>query len=317
MLESDKLINRIMFNGVSVPIATTSGENDFIAYLNKTLESIDDVNGVITTSFVASGQPFLKSVNLPALSGTTVYNMFANCLNLTTVSMPQVTSLKGNTFQSCTSLSSITLPAVSYCDQGAFSNCTNLKEVYLPEVKTFSGPLFSSCSNLQRIYAPKLVNLIRSNFVRCRSLEEIDFPECTNSAAGATTYELCQYCTNLKRVNLPRLQFGSSTVECFGMFENCNNLSYINLANYSKFVDYNTFSNCNSLETLIIGTALSEVCVITTSTIFNTTPLSKSSYLGYYGSIYVPASLVDAYKTATNWAVYSDRITSIDNLPTI
>lgn len=317
MFESEKLINRIMFNGASVPIATTSGENNLFAYLNKTLESIDDVNGVLTTSFTASSQPFLKSVNLPALSGMTGYNMFANCPNLITVNMPQITSLNGNTFQSCTSLSSITLPAVSYCGGNVFGNCRNLKEVYLPELLTFSGSPFSSCYNLQRVYAPKLVNMIGGNtFAWCSSLEEIDFPECTNSAADAKAYNLFSNCISLKRVNLPKLQVGSSNTEGFGLFYNCYSLSYINLANYSKINDYSTFRECKSLETLIIGTALSEVCVITTSTIFDTTPISKSSYLGYYGSIYVPASLVDAYKTATNWATYSDRITSIDNLPT-
>lgn len=316
MFESEKLINRIMFNGASVPIATASGENNLFAYLNKTIESIDDVNGVLTTSFTASNQPLLKSVNLPALSGTTAYNMFANCPNLTTVSMPQITSLSEYTFKSCTSLSSITLPAVSYCTNGTFENCRNLKEVYLPELKTFRWTPFSSCYNLQRVYAPKLVNMISFDFAWCSSLEEIDFPECTNSAAGARAYNLFSNCISLKRVNLPKLQVGSSNVEGFGLFYRCTNLSYINLANYSKITDYHTFEYCESLETLIIGTALSEVCVITTSTIFDTTPMSKSSYLGYYGSIYVPASLVDAYKTATNWAVYSDRITSIDNLPT-
>ena len=44
---------------------------------------------------------------------------------------------------------------------------------------------------------------------------------------------------------------------------------------------------------------------------FINTPISNSTYLGYYGSIYVPSSLVDTYKSATNWATYSDRIVGI------
>ena len=76
------------------------------------------------------------------------------------------------------------------------------------------------------------------------------------------------------------------------------------------------FSNCSNLSMLVIGTGYSSVCVLSTWHVFDSSPIQYSSYLGYYGSIYVPASLVDAYKTATNWTVYSDRITSIDNLPT-
>ena len=44
---------------------------------------------------------------------------------------------------------------------------------------------------------------------------------------------------------------------------------------------------------------------------FYNTPMSKSTYTGSFGSIYVPASLVNSYKTATNWSTYSARITSI------
>jgi len=44
---------------------------------------------------------------------------------------------------------------------------------------------------------------------------------------------------------------------------------------------------------------------------FYSTPMSLSSYTGSFGSIYVPASLVNAYKSATNWATYSSRITAI------
>jgi hypothetical protein len=40
--------------------------------------------------------------------------------------------------------------------------------------------------------------------------------------------------------------------------------------------------------------------------------MSVSTLTGSFGSIYVPASLVDAYKSATNWATYADRITAID-----
>jgi hypothetical protein len=39
--------------------------------------------------------------------------------------------------------------------------------------------------------------------------------------------------------------------------------------------------------------------------------MSDSTLTGSFGSIYVPFSLVGAYKTATNWATYADRITFI------
>ena len=44
---------------------------------------------------------------------------------------------------------------------------------------------------------------------------------------------------------------------------------------------------------------------------FNNTPISVSTYTGDFGSIYVKASLFDAYKAATNWVTYSDRFVSL------
>jgi hypothetical protein len=39
--------------------------------------------------------------------------------------------------------------------------------------------------------------------------------------------------------------------------------------------------------------------------------MSISTLTGTFGSIYVPASLVNAYKSAANWSFYADRITAI------
>jgi hypothetical protein len=47
------------------------------------------------------------------------------------------------------------------------------------------------------------------------------------------------------------------------------------------------------------------------NTTFVYTTLSLSSYLGYYGSIYVPASLLASYKTAQYWSQYSSRMVGI------
>jgi hypothetical protein len=55
----------------------------------------------------------------------------------------------------------------------------------------------------------------------------------------------------------------------------------------------------------------SSVVTLSNVTAFANTPISASSHLGTFGSIYVPASLVDAYKSATNWVTYAARITAI------
>jgi hypothetical protein len=57
----------------------------------------------------------------------------------------------------------------------------------------------------------------------------------------------------------------------------------------------------------------SSVCALAHSNAFSSTPIGGySTSAGTYGSIYVPASLIDAYKTATNWTYFSSRFVAFD-----
>lgn len=59
----------------------------------------------------------------------------------------------------------------------------------------------------------------------------------------------------------------------------------------------------------------SSVVTLANISVFDGTPMSRSNYTGAFGSIFVPASLVAAYQSATNWATYKDRITAFVNEP--
>ena len=78
--------------------------------------------------------------------------------------------------------------------------------------------------------------------------------------------------------------------------------------------DYRYFlraSSCTSLSAIIFTKYISSIY---TDYLYRT-PMQSSSYLGYFGSIYVPASYVQSYKRAQGWSYYSSRITSITDLP--
>ena len=87
-------------------------------------------------------------------------------------------------------------------------------------------------------------------------------------------------------------------------------------------VTFETFYNCTNLQSVyLLG---SSVCTfnindpqysskINARTVFNNTPIQNSSYLGYYGSIYVPESLVEEYQNAPGWSALSERITAYIN----
>lgn len=70
------------------------------------------------------------------------------------------------------------------------------------------------------------------------------------------------------------------------------------------------FYNCTSLTSAAF--TKNSVVTLSATNAFMNTPMSVSTYTGNFGSIYVPASLVSSYKTATNWAAYANRIVSIE-----
>ena len=72
------------------------------------------------------------------------------------------------------------------------------------------------------------------------------------------------------------------------------------LQNTVKLIDNYAFYGCSNLTTIYVGTNTSTVCTLSNTNAFNRcTSLTN---------IYVPASLVNSYKSATNWSNYADKI---------
>ena len=65
-------------------------------------------------------------------------------------------------------------------------------------------------------------------------------------------------------------------------------------------IDGYALQYCSSLTTIYVGTESDTICTLSNTNAFNNcTNLTN---------IYVPASLVDSYKSATNWSNYASKI---------
>ena len=91
-------------------------------------------------------------------------------------------------------------------------------------------------------------------------------------------------------------------------FDRCSSLTSVNFPECTS-IGKSAFYYCRALTNLTLGA--SSVATLNNVNAFVSTPISASTHTGVFGSIYVPASLVSAYKSATNWATYSSRITAI------
>ena len=141
---------------------------------------------------------------------------------------------------------------------------------------------FNYLDNLQSLYLPECQYV--EKLISCSTLSIIDLPKCK-------VIKELKDCPFLTSINLPMCEclFG------FYNFEGCYKLTSINLpvCNYMESIG-EVGGNCS----LTLGS--NEVCYLSGTLHTNIT------------SIYVPASLVDAYKSAENWSYYSTQIFPIE-----
>lgn len=146
---------------------------------------------------------------------------------------------------------------------------------------------------VETVDLPNCLYVGSNAFYYCASLTTVNLPVCT------TLYDYAfRYCGILSSVSLPNVVRMSGY--CFA---NCVSLQTISLPNCS-YVSRYAFWNCTNLKTIYMGTARSVVATMTQSN-----ALSDCSALQ---SIYVPASLVDSYKKASNWSYYSSKIVGFE-----
>ena len=141
--------------------------------------------------------------------------------------------------------------------------------MYANDSMSFIGACaFYGCSNLTAVSFPVCTNIEDYAFYNCTSLTDVSLPACTS--IGSSAFYACK---NLTSVSLPVcISIGACA-----------------------------FSGCTSFNTIYL--MASQVCNLAGSNVFEFTSITSTA-----GSIFVPASLVDAYKSATNWTYFSNQI---------
>lgn len=220
---------------------------------------------------------------------------FASCSNLEYASFAECKEVSDYAFRYCMRLSSVVMPECKSIRGYAFESCKSLIYISIPKCESIGTNCFSGCAISE--FSNSLVTVLNGVFQRCSKLESVDLPACMNISNYCFSY-----CSSLKTVSIPNCEYISGSA-----FYSCNELQEISLPKCS-YIGGNTFAYCEKLESVYLLST--SVCSLGYLTAFSYTPISMSSYLGYFGSIFVPSSLVDAYKVAQYWSIYSDRITA-------
>ena len=257
---------------------------------------IEIINVYNSASFVASSMFMsnkkIKTVNLPYATSVGV-RAFRMCTSLSQVNLPMCDYIGFDAFWGCWSLSQFSLPVCTYISDSAFGSCRSLTQVDLPMCSYIGKSAFGGCSKLTQVNLPMCNYIDSSAFITCRSMTQISLPVCTYIGDAAFfAYR------PLTQVDLPMCSYIGNSA-----FAGCRSITQISLP-VCSYIGNGAFNGCSLLSIITIG--YSDMCVVGSNT-FNATPITEGT-----GSIYVPASLVDTYKSAETWSVFSSQIFPIE-----
>lgn len=205
-----------------------------------------------------------------------------------------ITTLPRNSFSFYLALTTVEgLDSVTNTGAYTFMGCVALNSINLPSALTIDTDCFSGCTSLKNVYMPNIEYIGNYSFNNTPKLE-----------GGIVLEKLKTLGRNnfqgslINSLILPSIQ-GSIGIQCC---HNCANLKNILFGSGLTSIGGEGFIDLPTLESVVLQ---------------STTPPSLGSYVWTRTNnclFYVPDSSVEAYKTASGWSAYSNRIKGISTL---
>ena len=239
----------------------------------------------------------VTEITIPTSIETINTGAFAGC---TSIKKAIVNSkiIEGYAFCGCKNLTEVTLPStLTNMGKAAFYGCSSLtSSITIPEGITAIGAYtFSGCKNLTEVTLPStLTSIGEYAFYNCEVLTEIALPSTLTSIGEYAFYG----CSSITSITIPEgiTAIGRST------FDHCERLIEITLPSTLTSIGQDAFGNSSIIYEPNIPIKSITINAITPPTMIGNTFRS-------FEKIYVPASSVEAYKTA--WELYASKITAI------
>ena len=214
---------------------------------------------------------------------------YQNCAGLTSLEFEEnskLTSINEYAFYACKSLAGeLIIPdGVTVIGKVSFRECEALTSLHLPDgVTTIEESAFESSGIITVNIPNSITNLGNRTFFSCKKLETVTFDDDMqiDSISGYFVYN----CIKLKNIEIP------DCVKAIGERAFANSgLKNIEIPSGVTAVRFAAFSYCSKLSSIISNP---EAVPVTSAEAFSDCPIDMK--------IYVPASSVDAYKSASQW----------------
>ena len=316
-------INKLYYGNRLINISVTNGSGGDVPS-NLSDWTYDDNGNAKSITYTAETIPVsaysfskLTDATIKSSARTIGNNAFYSSEQMSGLTIENgVTSIGNHAFDGCSGLTSIDIPnSVTSIGDGAFSSCSGLTSVTISNgITSISNNVFQSCNSLTSITIPNSVTSIGDMAFRyCSGLTSIVIPDTVTSVG----YALFINCGNLTACTIGS---GITNALSSDIFKNCNKLSHVEI---NVNLPNSLLQPATNLTEAVVGSNVTSIgrynfsgkTKLTSVTILATTPPTLVANNEFNNTnncpIYVPSASVDAYKAATYWSTYADRIQAI------
>lgn len=159
-------------NYASANVNVKSVDERFLSLIDKSIVEVSDEEITKVGTYAFYNCNSLTSINIP--NATTIDSAgFRGCTKLSTINIPKVTSIGTNAFMNCSSITNMSLSVVPTVNTSLFYGCTSLESVNFPDATSVKNDAFRSCTKLKKVDLAKVTSINAQAFKDCSAITSI------------------------------------------------------------------------------------------------------------------------------------------------
>lgn len=229
------------------------------------------------------------------------YGLLGRCKKF---SIPEdLTSIGDHSFEYCDMFPLTSLPdTITNIGVSAFEYCTELHLSTLPKNLTkINNHAFLGCTELALKSLPDGITSIGTySFYNCPNLALESLPDNLTSIGEHAFY-------NCKKMTIKSIPSKVTIIDEY-VFQKCESITEMTCLGGITTISSTAFRDCSKLSKFVLPN-ITSIPTLAHTNAFSGTPIASGT-----GHIYVPDTLVDSFKSASNWSTFAEQIKGLSEL---